>query len=143
MNLYVFYMSLLNMLQRIYARFYCFFLFFIFRLVTWYKRNLIPRSGMNTFRGWWNSQIRFVLIWNLLVQLSLLHTHTDTLIQFAQDVFLACGLSYCTPFLLMQKWVEIIGKARQSVDFLKDQDVIRTVLNILQVLLSNQPWNLH
>lgn len=71
--------------------------------------------------------------------LSLAHTHTDTLIQFAQDVFLACCLSYCMPFLLMQKWVEIIGKARQSVDFLKDQDVIRTVLNILQVLLSNQP----
>ncbi|KAF9670475.1 hypothetical protein SADUNF_Sadunf13G0072900 [Salix dunnii] len=32
-----------------------------------------------------------------------------------------------------QKWAEIIGQARQSVDFLKDQDVIRTVLNILQV----------
>lgn len=34
----------------------------------------------------------------------------------------------------MQKWAEIIGQARQSVDVLKDQDVIRTVLNILQVL---------
>ncbi|KAA3468517.1 protein EXPORTIN 1A-like [Gossypium australe] len=34
-----------------------------------------------------------------------------------------------------QKWGEIIGQARQSVDFLKDQDVIRTVLNILQVFL--------
>nr|GMD56610.1 protein EXPORTIN 1A-like [Ipomoea batatas] len=34
-----------------------------------------------------------------------------------------------------QKWAEIIGQARQSVDFLKDQDVIRAVLNILQVLL--------
>lgn len=33
----------------------------------------------------------------------------------------------------MQKWGEIIGQARVSVDFLKDQDVIRTVLNILQV----------
>lgn len=32
-----------------------------------------------------------------------------------------------------QKWAEIIGQARQSVDFLKDQDVIKTVLNILQV----------
>ncbi|KAF5749342.1 protein EXPORTIN 1A [Tripterygium wilfordii] len=31
-----------------------------------------------------------------------------------------------------KKWVEIIGQARQSVDFLKDPDVIRTVLNILQ-----------
>ncbi|GJS17218.1 protein exportin 1A, partial [Tanacetum coccineum] len=31
-----------------------------------------------------------------------------------------------------QKWTEIIGQARSSVDFLKDQDVIRTVLNILQ-----------
>ncbi|GLT70232.1 hypothetical protein SLA2020_423260 [Shorea laevis] len=29
-----------------------------------------------------------------------------------------------------QKWGEIIGQARQSVDYLKDQDVIRTVLNI-------------
>ncbi|XP_062086336.1 protein EXPORTIN 1A-like [Humulus lupulus] len=30
-----------------------------------------------------------------------------------------------------QKWTEIIGQARLSVDFLKDQDVIRTVLNIV------------
>ncbi|KAM7280728.1 hypothetical protein ACFE04_007862 [Oxalis oulophora] len=35
-----------------------------------------------------------------------------------------------------QKWVEIIGKARQSVDILKDQDVIKTVLNILQTNTS-------
>ncbi|XP_077221568.1 protein EXPORTIN 1A-like isoform X1 [Tasmannia lanceolata] len=35
-----------------------------------------------------------------------------------------------------QKWVEIIVQARQSVDFLKDQDVIRTVLNILQTNTS-------
>ncbi|KAK5843236.1 protein EXPORTIN 1A isoform X1 [Gossypium arboreum] len=35
-----------------------------------------------------------------------------------------------------QKWGEIIGQARQSVDFLKDQDVIRTVLNILQTNTS-------
>ncbi|XP_042047123.1 protein EXPORTIN 1A-like [Salvia splendens] len=31
-----------------------------------------------------------------------------------------------------QKWAEIIGQAHQSVDFLKDPDVIRAVLNILQ-----------
>ncbi|XP_051137997.1 protein EXPORTIN 1A isoform X2 [Andrographis paniculata] len=31
-----------------------------------------------------------------------------------------------------QKWAEIIGQARHSVDFLKDPDVIRAVLNILQ-----------
>ncbi|CAE5965940.1 unnamed protein product [Arabidopsis arenosa] len=31
-----------------------------------------------------------------------------------------------------QKWAEIIGQARQSADILKDPDVIRTVLNILQ-----------
>ncbi|XP_010506498.1 PREDICTED: protein EXPORTIN 1B [Camelina sativa] len=31
-----------------------------------------------------------------------------------------------------QKWGEIIGQARQSADILKDPDVIRTVLNILQ-----------
>ncbi|MCI43767.1 exportin 1, partial [Trifolium medium] len=31
-----------------------------------------------------------------------------------------------------QKWMEIIGQAHQNVEFLKDQDVIRTVLNILQ-----------
>ncbi|THG11400.1 hypothetical protein TEA_018509 [Camellia sinensis var. sinensis] len=36
----------------------------------------------------------------------------------------------------VQKWAEIIGQARQSVDFLKDQDVIRTVLNILQTNTS-------
>ncbi|CAL5408072.1 unnamed protein product [Camellia sinensis] len=35
-----------------------------------------------------------------------------------------------------QKWVEIIAQARHSVDFLKDQDVIRTVLNILQTNTS-------
>ncbi|OVA18398.1 Importin-beta [Macleaya cordata] len=35
-----------------------------------------------------------------------------------------------------QKWAEIIGQARQSVDFLKDQDVIRMVLNILQTNTS-------
>ncbi|KAI5657416.1 hypothetical protein M9H77_26209 [Catharanthus roseus] len=35
-----------------------------------------------------------------------------------------------------QKWSEIIGQARQSVDFLKDQDVIRAVLNILQTNTS-------
>ncbi|XP_004511432.1 protein EXPORTIN 1A-like [Cicer arietinum] len=35
-----------------------------------------------------------------------------------------------------QKWLEIIGQARQNVDFLKDQDVIRTVLNILQTNTS-------
>ncbi|XP_042048813.1 protein EXPORTIN 1A-like isoform X1 [Salvia splendens] len=35
-----------------------------------------------------------------------------------------------------QKWTEIIGQARQSVDFLKDQDVIRAVLNILQTNTS-------
>lgn len=35
-----------------------------------------------------------------------------------------------------QKWVEIIGQARQSVDFLKDQHVIRAVLNILQTNTS-------
>ncbi|KAE8077306.1 hypothetical protein FH972_015878 [Carpinus fangiana] len=35
-----------------------------------------------------------------------------------------------------QKWGEIIGQARQSVDYLKDQEVIRTVLNILQTNTS-------
>ena len=36
-------------------------------------------------------------------------------------------------FTPLQKWMEIIGQAHQNVEFLKDQDVIRTVLNILQV----------
>nr|XP_043627254.1 protein EXPORTIN 1A-like [Erigeron canadensis] len=35
-----------------------------------------------------------------------------------------------------QKWSEIIGHARGNADFLKDQDVIRTVLNILQTNTS-------
>ena len=35
---------------------------------------------------------------------------------------------------LLQKWGEIIGQASQRVEVLKDQDVIRTVLNILQVI---------
>ncbi|GFY81813.1 exportin 1A [Actinidia rufa] len=35
-----------------------------------------------------------------------------------------------------QKWAEIIGRARQSVDLLKQQDVIRAVLNILQTNTS-------
>ncbi|GFY83939.1 exportin 1A [Actinidia rufa] len=38
--------------------------------------------------------------------------------------------------LHVHKWAEIIGQARQSVDFLKDQNVIRTVLNILQINTS-------
>ena len=32
-----------------------------------------------------------------------------------------------------QKWTEIIGQARQNADILKDPDMIRTVLSILQV----------
>ncbi|XP_017241858.1 protein EXPORTIN 1A isoform X1 [Daucus carota subsp. sativus] len=35
-----------------------------------------------------------------------------------------------------QKWAEIIGQARQSVDFLKDPEVVRVVLNILQTNTS-------
>ncbi|KAF6175500.1 hypothetical protein GIB67_021990 [Kingdonia uniflora] len=35
-----------------------------------------------------------------------------------------------------QKWAEIIGQAWLSVDYLKDQNVIRTVLNILQTNTS-------
>ncbi|XP_044498366.1 protein EXPORTIN 1A-like isoform X1 [Mangifera indica] len=35
-----------------------------------------------------------------------------------------------------QKWAEILAQAHQSVDFLKDQDVVRTVLNILQTNTS-------
>ncbi|CAL9768896.1 unnamed protein product [Musa acuminata subsp. burmannicoides] len=35
-----------------------------------------------------------------------------------------------------QKWAEIIGQASRSVDVLKDQDVIRAVLNILQTNTS-------
>ncbi|XP_071704739.1 protein EXPORTIN 1A-like isoform X2 [Rutidosis leptorrhynchoides] len=38
--------------------------------------------------------------------------------------------------LLNQKWSKIKGHARGSVDFLKDQDVIRTVPNILQTNTS-------
>lgn len=35
--------------------------------------------------------------------------------------------------MILQKWAEIIGQASQSIDILKNQDVIRSVLNILQV----------
>ncbi|XP_073009328.1 protein EXPORTIN 1A [Typha latifolia] len=35
-----------------------------------------------------------------------------------------------------QKWAEIIGQASRSVDLLKDQEVIKTVLNILQTNTS-------
>nr|GLL19917.1 protein EXPORTIN 1A isoform X1 [Ipomoea trifida] len=38
--------------------------------------------------------------------------------------------------VFVQKWAEIIGQARVSVDYLKDQDVIRVVLNILQTNTS-------
>lgn len=38
----------------------------------------------------------------------------------------------------MQKWAEIIGQARQSVELLKDPDVGRAVLNILQVCIGFQ-----
>lgn len=40
----------------------------------------------------------------------------------------------------MQKWAEIIGQARQSVEFLKDQVVARAVLNILQVCSLFSGW---
>ncbi|CAJ1934058.1 unnamed protein product [Sphenostylis stenocarpa] len=39
-----------------------------------------------------------------------------------------------------QKWMEIIGQAHQNVEFLKDQDVIRTVLNILQEVNKEASW---
>ncbi|XP_042428543.1 protein EXPORTIN 1A-like [Zingiber officinale] len=35
-----------------------------------------------------------------------------------------------------RKWAEIIGQARQSVDILKDQEIIRSVLNIMQTNTS-------
>jgi exportin-1 len=35
-----------------------------------------------------------------------------------------------------QRWAEIIGQARQSVEFLKAQEVVRAVLNILQTNTS-------
>jgi hypothetical protein len=38
--------------------------------------------------------------------------------------------------LIWQKWAEIIGQAGQSIDILKNQDVIRSVLNILQVIME-------
>lgn len=44
---------------------------------------------------------------------------------------------------ILQKWAEIIGQARQSVDFLKEQDVIRAVLNILQVLYFVTQYGWH
>jgi exportin-1 len=36
----------------------------------------------------------------------------------------------------LQRWAEIIGQARQSVEFLKAQEVVRAVLNILQTNTS-------
>jgi exportin-1 len=36
----------------------------------------------------------------------------------------------------LQRWAEIIGQARQSVEFLKAQEVVRAVLNILQVWMA-------
>ncbi|KAK3004971.1 hypothetical protein RJ639_018413, partial [Escallonia herrerae] len=51
---------------------------------------------------------------------------SDTSTRFAGSI--GCSLTRC----VLQKWAEIIGQARQSVEFLKDQGVIRTVLNILQ-----------
>lgn len=41
---------------------------------------------------------------------------------------------------MVQKWAEIIGQACQSVDFLKDQGVIRSVLNILQAINQCLPF---
>ena len=39
----------------------------------------------------------------------------------------------------VQRWVEIINQARQSVEYLKAVEVVRAVLNILQVCLV-EPW---
>ena len=58
------------------------------------------------------------------------------LLNFFHAIFLLLKTKYinaCGFPLFLQKWMEIIGQAHQNVDFLKDQDVIRTVLNILQV----------
>ncbi|KAK3042774.1 hypothetical protein RJ639_001047 [Escallonia herrerae] len=55
---------------------------------------------------------------------------SDTSTRFAGSI--GCSLTRC----VLQKWAEIIGQARQSVEFLKDQGVIRTVLNILQTNTS-------
>jgi hypothetical protein len=41
-----------------------------------------------------------------------------------------------------QKWAEIIGQAGQSIDILKNQDVIRSVLNILQVIMEAEELHL-
>lgn len=51
-------------------------------------------------------------------------------------------LTLCITFydkfcVFAQKWAEIIGQASQSVDVLKNQDVIRSVLNIMQVFCKN------
>ncbi|PRQ37864.1 hypothetical protein RchiOBHm_Chr4g0407411 [Rosa chinensis] len=50
---------------------------------------------------------------------------------------------YCVSYevLVIQRWSEIIGQARQSVKVLKDQEVIRTVLNILQTNCQLS-WNI-
>ncbi|KAL7263294.1 hypothetical protein ACSBR1_001463 [Camellia fascicularis] len=58
------------------------------------------------------------------------------LMDMACDTFLKIVQKYKRKFVIVQKWVEIIGQARHSVDFLKDQDVIRIVLNILQELID-------
>ncbi|KAL7254761.1 hypothetical protein ACSBR1_008992 [Camellia fascicularis] len=60
----------------------------------------------------------------------------EDLEDMACDTFLKIVQKYKRKFVIVQKWVEIAGQARHSVDFLKDQDVIRTVLNILQELID-------
>ena len=113
-----------------------------FRLVIWFMQNLILRRRMSFYRDWWSCLIRSYKFYLLL-----LVTSIYVFVRYKIDHIYYILNSLCFYFVI-QKWAEIIGQARLSVDFLKDQDVIRTVLNILQVwiffrLLSFQSSFLH
>lgn len=77
------------------------------------------------------NQVDITVLGPMQSSLSQTHTH-DSLAKVA----IADSILWLMSSLVIQKWSEIIGQARQSVEVLKDQEVIRTVLNILQVCIS-------
>lgn len=119
-----------------------YYIFLNCRLLIWFKQSLMFRREMNIFSGWWSSQIRsFVCLRSLAIcWISfMLCTLVFNFLSFWKPSIIVNACDFRLFFL--QKWMEIIGQAHQNVDFLKDQDVIRTVLNILQVWFCNLWYN--
>ena len=74
---------------------FIFFLILNFRLVIWFKRNLILIRGMNTCRDWWNSPIRFVIDKGTVLFLSYVCLCLCHWCKSGEVVLVACFLWCC------------------------------------------------